>query len=90
MNIFCVYIYPHFILNRLLIALVIYQLCRVSLAIPAISLDNPVLSLSIPALSLSIPALSLAVPGVLAVLRLSLDLSQLDKGILLPPLAVFV
>ena len=69
---------------------VFYQLCHLSLAIPALSLAIPALSLSIPALSLSIPALSLDVPGVLAVPGLSLALSQLDKRILLPPPAVLV
>ena len=51
---------------------VFYQLCHLSLAIPALSLAVPALSLAVPALSLSIHALSLAVPGIYDILSLSL------------------
>ena len=44
--------------------MVFYQLCLLSLAIPALSLTIPALSLAIPSPSRSIPAFSLAVPGI--------------------------
>ena len=43
--------------------LAFYQLCHLSLAVPALSLAVPALSLAVPALSLAVPALSLAVPA---------------------------
>ena len=53
-----------YIKNQMKVNWVFYQLCHLSLAIPALSLAVPALSLAVPALSLSIPAPSLAVPGL--------------------------